>query len=344
MSEADSVYGLACPNCGGMVPIPEGQAIVRCPYCELRSLVRGERGLRRYQVPLRVDQARSEATLAQFLKSSRAIAEGAENTARLEEAFLAYLPFWVNWARVLGWVLGEEKVGSGDDARYEPREVKVAEDMTWNGAACDVGEFGVDRLPLKDQSFEPFDSEALHSAGMVFEPIGSLSEAQRSSQDEFHERVQKMANLDRVSQTFVRFVHNRMGLVYYPLWVIRYLYRERAFQIVIDGFTGKVLYGKAPGSTIYRAAVLVGGMILGALLAVDVSALLLIGFGASGGDDSEGLLLGALAVLVAGIGMMIAAYRKYRYGEQYEFRGYRQKSGRFKRRKEGGVYRVQEVC
>jgi hypothetical protein len=84
-------------------------------------------------------------------------------------------------------------------------------------------------------------------------------------------------------------------------------------------------------------------MILGALLAVDVSALLLIGFGASGGDDSEGLLLGALAVLVAGIGMMIAAYRKYRYGEQYEFRGYRQKSGRFKRRKEGGVYRVQEV-
>jgi DNA-directed RNA polymerase subunit RPC12/RpoP len=113
MNQKESVHGLACPNCGGMVPIPEGQAIVRCPYCELRSLVRGERGLRRYQVPVQVDRARAEATLAQFLSSSRAIAEGAEKTASLEESFLAYLPFWVNWARVLGWVLGEEKKGSG---------------------------------------------------------------------------------------------------------------------------------------------------------------------------------------------------------------------------------------
>ena len=343
MTEPDSVHGLACPNCGGMVPIPEGQAIVRCPYCELRSLVRGERGLRRYQVPVNVDRARAEASLAQFLSSSRAIAEGAENTARLEEAFLAYLPFWVTWARVRGWVLGEEKIGSGDDARYEPREVKIAEEMTWNGAACDVGEFGVDRLPLKDQTFEAFDSEALHAAGMVFEPIGSLSDARNASEDDFHGRVRQMANLDRVSQVLVRLVHNRMGLVYYPLWVLRYLYRERAFQVVVDGFSGKVLYGKAPGSTIYRAVVLVGGMILGALLAVDVSVLLLTLAGSSGGDDSEGLFFGALSVVALGFGTMVAAYRKYRYGEQYEFRGHRQKMSRYRRRKEGGVYRAREV-
>jgi hypothetical protein len=343
MSDPEPAHGLACPNCGGMVPIPEGQAIVRCPYCELRSLVRGERGLRRYQVPASISRPQAEASLAQFLKSSPAIAEGAEDTARLEETFLTYLPFWVNWARVLGWVLGDEKVGSGDDARYEPREVKIAEDMTWNGAACDVGEFGVDSLPLQDQKFEVFDSAALHAAGMVFEPIGSLSDAMRASQEDFHERVKKMANLDRISQVFVRLVHNRMGMVYYPLWVLRYLYRDRAFQVVVDGSSGKVLYGKGPGSTIYRAAILVGGMILGALLAVDVTAFLLIGFGTSSGDDTEGLLCGTLAALIFGFGLMGAAYRKYRYGEHYEYRGYGQKSGRFRRRKERGVYRVREV-
>jgi hypothetical protein len=55
--------GLACPRCGGMVTIPEGQAIVICPYCDLRSSVSAENdpgwaddgnpgvGVRRYQAP-----------------------------------------------------------------------------------------------------------------------------------------------------------------------------------------------------------------------------------------------------------------------------------------------------
>jgi hypothetical protein len=37
------------PNLGGTVPIPEGQIIVRYPYCNLRSMVGGEHGLQRYE-------------------------------------------------------------------------------------------------------------------------------------------------------------------------------------------------------------------------------------------------------------------------------------------------------
>ena len=127
-----------------MVPIPEGQAIVHCPFCEQRSFVRGERGLRRYQVAQRVDQEKANAGLREFLTGHRAIARDVAKKAKLTEIFVAYLPFWVVWAKVLGWVFGEKKVGSGDDARYEPREIKIAQEMDWNGAACDVGEFGVE--------------------------------------------------------------------------------------------------------------------------------------------------------------------------------------------------------
>ena len=121
-----------------------------------------------------------------------------------------------------------------------------------------------------------FDPEELHARGMVFEPIGSQSDAQSAADNEFHEEVRHRADLDRVAQVFTRLVQNRFGLVYYPLWVLRYLYRDRAFQVVVDGYTGKVLYGKAPGSTIYRALVLVGGMIVGAFLSIDVSSALLL--------------------------------------------------------------------
>jgi len=152
----DPTTGLTCPRCGGIVPIPEGQVIVQCPYCELRSVVRGERGLRRYQLACRINAAQAGEALRRFLSGSLAIARDAASKSHLSETFLTYIPFWMAWGRGLGWALGEERVGSGDHKRYEPREIRIMEEMTWNGAACDVGEFGVNRVPLDRQPLEPF--------------------------------------------------------------------------------------------------------------------------------------------------------------------------------------------
>jgi hypothetical protein len=334
MTEKDSLHGLNCPNCGGMVPIPEGQAIVICPFCEQRSFVSGERGLRRYQVAQRIDRQHAQTGLRQFLTGHRAIARDVAKSAQLTEIFVAYLPFWAVWAKVLGWVFGQKRVGSGDNKRYEPREIKIAQEMHWNGAACDVGEFGVNTLPLTNQQMEPFNPEELHARGMVFEPLGSQSEARSTADAEFQARVREQANLDRVAQVFARLANRRFGLVYYPLWVLRYLYRGRAFQCVVDGYTGKVLYGKAPGSTFYRAAVLVGGMIVGAIMSIDLSA---GAFALAFRMEDDGVLA-MLAVggglFVAGLGIMAAAYRKFRYGEIFEYRAHRPK-----KRKGGGLFK-----
>lgn len=313
--EKEALHGLNCPNCGGVMPVPEGQLIVHCPYCELRSFVRGERGLLRYQVPQRVGREQALAALGKFLTSNMAIAPAAARQARVSEAFLIYLPFWTVWARVGGWVFGEKRVGSGDNARYEPREVRVVQDMTWNGAAADVGEFGVEQVPTLTQDLEPFNPTELHSRGMVFEPVGAFSEASQTAEKAFEDQVRRKANLDRAKQVFVRSVRRRNALVYHPLWVLRYLFRGRAFQVVVDGYSGQVLYGKAPGNTLYRAAVLVAGMALGAFLAIDAPAFLIAA------SDAEGdLFWAALALLVAGGGLMYAAYRAFRHGEQYEYR------------------------
>jgi hypothetical protein len=303
-----------------MVPIPEGQIIVRCPFCDMRSIVRGERGIQRYQLARRVAREQAVESLHRFLSGHSAIARDAARNASLVEAFVAYLPFWTGWARVLAWVFGQKQVGSGDHKRYEPREMRVVQEMTWNGAACDVSEFGVAEVPLTDQPLQPFDAASLHADGMVFEPVGSASDAQQAAVDSYQNRVLKSASLDRVGQTFIRLVRQLLGLVYYPLWVLRYQYRGRAFQVVVDGDSGKTLYGKAPGNTFYRAAVLVGGMALGAFLAVDASAVAFYLASGAHGDTASGLFVGGLVALVAGFGLMAAAYRAFRYGEEYEYR------------------------
>jgi hypothetical protein len=318
MSETESTRGLNCPNCGGLVPIPEGQVIVRCLYCDMRSFVRGERGLRRFQVPQRVEREQAIDAMRRFFSSSIAIARGAARESQLDEAFLVYLPFWTVWGRVAAWAFGEVRVGSGDRARYDPREVRLVQEMTWNGAAADVGEFGVTQVPLTDQELDPFDPDALHRLGMVFEPVSSFVEALQSAEAQFKAQVQSRVGLDRISQLFLRLFRHRTGLVYYPLWVLRYLYRGRAFQVAVDGYTGKILYGKAPGNTIYRAGRLVAGMAVGAFLAIDASSAVLYTMGND--DNGTGTLLLVLGLFLGGVALMFTSYRAFRYGEQYEYR------------------------
>jgi hypothetical protein len=254
--------------------------------------------------------------LARFLSGSLAIGRDVRSKSKVSETFIAYLPFWMAWGRVLSWVFGEKEVGDSDHRRYEPREVKVMEDMTWDGAAVDVGEFGVTQVPLSDQQLEPFNADALHRLGLVFEPVGSNSDARSAADKDFNDRIRSRSSLDRLSQVFTRIVRPRLGLVSFPLWVLRYIYRERTFQVVVDGYSGKVLYGKAPGNTLYRAAMLVGGMFAGAVIAIDVPVLIL----SASSSHSDNPFLFALGAFVVGLGLMYVGFRAFRYGEEYEYR------------------------
>lgn len=319
MSE-QAVQGLGCPRCGGIVPIPEGQVLVSCPYCDQRSVVSGERGIQRYQVPARIDRAQAEQAARSFMGSSAQITSGLQNKAQITEVFLVHLPFWSAWGRGVAWGFGQVKVGSGDDVRYEAREKKVVKDLTWNGVACDVGEFGVRRISLQGRPLEPFNSDRLHQTGMVFEPVGSDEEALERARTAFQDTVKDDVKLDRVAQLFTRILSPHLGVVYYPVWVARYVFRNRSYQVVVDGFDGKVLYGKAPGNLLMRALALVAGMAVGAFLAIDVPSFML--YTSDGSDDLMAVVAGAF---VGGIALMVGGYSRFRYGEHYEFNRYKGK-------------------
>lgn len=329
---AERMIGLACPNCQGRVEVPEGSRIVACPYCDQRSLVRGERGVFRSQIPRQIDRETALQAVRGFMKGMDR-APDLQRRGLLTELFVTYLPFWSVWAKVAGWVFGQKKVGSGDSSRYEPREVKILQSMNWNAPACDVAEFGVETVDLAKRPLEVFQPASLHADGMVFEPVGTSEDGERQAHAIFDNEVEGTARLDRVGSVFTRLLERRVGLVYVPLWIARYDYRGRAFQVVVDGFSREVLYGKAPGNTWYRAAALVGGMALGALLMVDGTALALQ-FLSHSNDDS---ILFLLAPLLAGAGLMFASYRRFRYGEQVEHRARRARRSKGSRSSLSGI-------
>jgi hypothetical protein len=139
----------------------------------------------------------------------------------------------------------------------------------------------------------------------------ALSEAK---QHFFHKGRSKRSLKQKFFERF-HILRRKFSLVYYPLWVARYEYKNRSYQVVVDGFEGDILYGKAPGNILYRAATLVGGMAAGTFILVNGTILGGIVISASDDGDSLAVLLLPLAL---GIGLIIAGYRRFRYGEEVE--------------------------
>lgn len=309
---AEKTQGLLCPNCSGVVPVQEGQRIVQCPYCQTKSLVQGERGVRRWQVEREVERVQALTAVTGFF-SGITKAGDLKKKAEIKELFLIYLPYWRVQALVTGWLFGRVKK---DEDSTKPIEVSVSDTMHWNDAAVDVAEYGVHRVKLRRDQLQPYDSEQLHAEAMVFEPAESRTDAMAEAHGNFTLRARAKRSL--TSRFFERFhyLQERFSIVYYPLWVARYEYNKRHYQVVVDGVKGDVLYGKAPGNIWYRAGVLVGGMALGNLILVNGT--LLAGYvGAYASEDGEGLAA-VLIPIGVGLGLIAYAYNAFRYGEEVE--------------------------
>lgn len=305
----EQAQGLICPNCSGVVPVAEGVRIVQCPYCNLHSLVQGERGVRRWQVARRIDRAGAEAGVRGFLSGMRK-ARDLRRAAKIEEMLLVYLPFWRVEATVSGWLFGRVRQ---DKDSTKPDEHYVFESMHWNDAAVDVTEFGVHRIVVSRDDLHPFDSQALHAEAMVFEPSESRTDALDEAREHFVYRARTAAAQTRTTYENIQLLRPDFALVYFPVWLARYSYRNRVYQVVVDSVNGKVMYGKAPGNILYRAAALVTGLAVGNLVLVNGT--ILAGIAVSDDDDGLSLLLLPIAI---GIGLILYGYRQFRYGEEVE--------------------------
>jgi hypothetical protein len=293
------------------VPVPEGVRVVMCRFCGQRSLVQGERGVRRWQVCCRTSREDAIQSVKGFyIGINKAL--DLRSKARLSEVFLVYLPYWRVSATVAGWMFGRVKAGKD---KTKPAEIEILEEMHWNDAAVDVSEFGVHRVSISKQDLEPFDPDQLRSEAMVFDPTESAVEALAEAEKHFLQRARDKQKL--VTTFFEKFhlLRTEASLVYHPLWVARYAYRKRSYQVVVDGVRGQVLYGKAPGNLLYRATAMVVGMAAGTFIIVNGTILTARILLESLDDEGVALILLPAAI---GIGLITAGYRAFRYGEEVE--------------------------
>jgi hypothetical protein len=254
--------GLKCASCGGSVDVQEGLTNVTCRYCQTPQAVVGNRGVVRVMVLNKLERRHASDAVRRWFRRGIRKDPALKREARYQEAFLAWFPFVRARLDAVGWVLGirekKRKRGNRWETVREPveRQIERAVDLTM--PAADMAEFGVDRVDLSGDEIQALDDGLLRARGMVFRPSRSLEETAEELIERAIAEIKRANRLDRITFSWLASVRRRVALVYYPLWVLRYDFRGRTYQVLVDAEDGTMAYGKAPGNHFYRAFSLVG--------------------------------------------------------------------------------------
>jgi uncharacterized membrane protein YeaQ/YmgE (transglycosylase-associated protein family) len=310
--------GVTCPACGGEQDLREGVKSFNCKYCGTLLVVKGVDGVVKYYVPNNLQRNIAIQNAFNWLGKGLAKARGLKSGSKIDDAFLVYIPYWRVRADVIGWVFGQERrtrtVNNRTETYYVDVEKKILQTYDRTYAACDVAELGVRKVNLAGDKMLPVNFEELQAQGMLFNIVSSETEVTDAAEKEFTDNAVSSARVDRITFQHHDLVRPSVNIVYYPLWVVRYVFAGRTYQVVVDGEDGTICYGKAPGNNLYRAVVGIFGAALGTYL------LTLFGvFGIVGSENSaKGAIAVYIFVFIIGIAVIRWAYKKFRYGGEVE--------------------------
>jgi DNA-directed RNA polymerase subunit RPC12/RpoP len=311
----DISVGMNCPACGGAIDLREGENVVICKYCNSTLFVEGDSGV--YTIAFKNKMTRDSVISASQTWWTHGLkARDLKRTGKILECYPIYLPFWSVTTRTAGWILGYEERTYSDGKGHThtervPRESMVLQDYGFSEIACDPGDLGIKSVKslAGETSFEDFDMIP------TFESTTSKDDAIAKARDDAAGRARASSNVSHVTFERLHMFPKRVSVVYYPIWVVRYSYRDRMYMDTVDGVTGNVLSGRAPGDPLFQSLAVTGGTSLGGLIAA--AGLLL----------SEADARIAAGGIIGGLIVLYLTYRFFRHGSEIIEGDFKEKSG-----------------
>ncbi len=297
-------FGLNCPSCGGKIEIGEGDKFALCPYCHTVSKVVGDDDVRTLAYKMIINEAQALAMAKLWFKKGLK-ARDLKNLAKINEIYPVYLPFWKYNTVGLGIVCGynyKTTTDSQGHTRKEKvyKEKQIKRDYVWTKIACDAGDIGIDHLRNTEGEIIPLPDDM-----PVYEATTSKDDARRMGEEEIKKWILMEARIENITFHKEFVIPKGFTLLYYPVWIIRYDYKEKMYFLTVDGVTGQVLSGRAPGDPLWQSLVIGAGATVGGILA---------GLSPLAFYYDQGRL-GTLMIML-GVIIFGAAYYFFRYGSE----------------------------
>jgi len=282
----EEVKNIQCKNCGAGVAVDGKKMVLRCAFCDSEYIVEvpetdAERHLREEGsvIGFKVEKVEARGLVGKWVK--KGLFKPSDFLASFQEKEFSgiYIPSYKVSCDVSSTWSGTKKhevraASDGEPAEYEYHHKNGTHDKHYDDFIVASGGLDQDEV----DRIQPFD----HTTATAFKPefmLGYSAEKPSLSKEDAvnrsKERIREMERtectkgLDSLDNCETRFDALKAALFMLPLWVFAYIYKGKAFRVLVNAQTGKVR-GKKPVSwlKVLIAVLIAAGLIVGLLLAL----------------------------------------------------------------------------
>jgi hypothetical protein len=188
---------------------------------------------------------------------NRLMARDLKRNGQITECRLDYAPYWKIYVKIDGYVDVEVDRGVESFTQVKREKKTVTGSMAWTRIACIEGDIGIDHLKNSDVEVLPYDGDLDH----LWVVTVSKKEALDMGCRDVENVVTGSIRMDRIISRQIDVLPLSAILIFYPLWMVKYTYAEHTYGATVDGVTGDILAGLAPGDPLLRKASQVAAMI-----------------------------------------------------------------------------------
>lgn len=239
---------IRCSHCGAPVEFEPGELIATCKYCGFTTVIETGAPFKFEHSLLlnKYDLAQADELIKDWMSSGFMKPDDLARKSEITEKNLVYLPFWV--------VSVEAKTSyKGVFERISPpivKEGKIEKEYNWLVLAREASGFPTREYDVPLAGKIPYDFRKIEGFAKVLNSEIDREEALdlTKQQIEAHHRYLLKQDVDKIIEIYTEINVEHAVYLHAPVWFVKYEYKGKTYQLILDGAAGMALKGDIPSS------------------------------------------------------------------------------------------------
>jgi hypothetical protein len=239
---------IRCSHCGAPVEFKPGEIITTCKYCGFNTVIEtGQAFTFEHSLILnKFDQKSIDEPIQAWMHGGFLKPGDLARKAKITERDLVYLPFWV--------VSVEAKsTYKGIFERIAPAIVKegtISKEYEWLVLAREASGFPTREYEVPLEGKIPFDFRKIEGFAKLLNSEIDRDVALELAKQQIEEqhRFLLQQDVDKIVEMKTEVTLKQIVYLHAPIWFIKYEYKGKVYQLIIEGTAGTALKGDIPSS------------------------------------------------------------------------------------------------
>lgn len=240
------VEEIKCSHCGAPIAFEPGEMLATCKYCGFTVVIEtGQPFTFEHSLLLnKYDPTQVEEPVRSWMREGFLKPSDLARKSKMVEKELIYLPFWV--------VSVEARSSyKGIFERITPaveKEGTIAKDYDWLVLARKATEFPTRDYEVPLEGKIPYDFRRIEAFAKVLNSEMDKKDAEEQARQEIEDNHRFLAqqDVDKIVNMKTEVKIGETVYLHAPLWFVKYEYKGKDYQLIVDGATGTAIKGDIP--------------------------------------------------------------------------------------------------